>query len=169
VGGGAWPHAHRPQAHSSKPFPPDPAALGSTSINTTDPDTRLITRRGRAPVQGYNAQTIATTGQIIVADDITQHSSDGGQLEPMIRQALKTLQDAGADTTLKTVLADSGYWNSSQITALTRDAINTIVPTSASHRTEPRKLSLSRDPKPNGSTGCSTRRMAKHSTDADNR
>jgi Transposase DDE domain len=59
----------------------------------------------------------------------------------MIRQALRTLQDAGADIAVETVLADGGYWNSPQITALRRDTINAIVPTSASHRIKPRKLS----------------------------
>lgn len=136
-----WEAEHGRKLGGRKPFPPDLAALQSASINTTDPDSRLIARRGRAPVQGYNAQAVATTGQIIVAAEVTHHSSDGGQLEPMIRQAFASLEAAGVDTAVGTVLADGGYWNSSQITALRQDGINAIIPTSASHRTKPRKLS----------------------------
>lgn len=141
-----WEAEHGRKLGGRKPFPPDPAALESASINTTDPDSRLIARRGRAPVQGYNAQAVATTGQIIVAADVTQDSSDGGQLEPMIRQALTTVVAAGVDRAVGTVLADGGYWNSPQIAALGQDAINVIVPTSASHRTKPRKLSPKQGP-----------------------
>lgn len=141
-----WEAEHGRKLGGRKPFPPDPAVFESASINTTDPDSRLIARRVRAPVQGYNAQAVATTGQIIVAADITQDSSDGGQLEPMIRQALTTVVAAGVDRAVGTVLADGGYWNSPQITALGQDGINVIVPTSASHRTKPRKLSPKQGP-----------------------
>jgi hypothetical protein len=53
--------------------------FGSASINTTDPDSRLIARRGRTPVQGYNAQAVATPGQIILAADITLQTSRSTQ------------------------------------------------------------------------------------------
>jgi transposase len=134
-----WEAEHGRKLTGRKPLPPDPAALESASINTTDPDSRLIARRGRAPVQGYNAQAVATVGQIIVAADITQQSNDGMQLEPMVRQTIAGLQAAGANTTIETVLADGGYWNSSQIAALRADGVEPIVPTKATHRTKARK------------------------------
>ena len=97
-------------------------------------------------VQGYNAQAVATAGQIIIAAGITQQSNDSGQLEPMISQAVTTLQAAGVDDRVGTVLADGGYWNSPQITQLGRDGIAAIVPTKASTRTKTRKLSPKRGP-----------------------
>lgn len=59
-------------------------------------------------MQGYNAQAVATTEQIIVAADITQQSSDGGQLEPMIHQVTATLTEVGLRAEIGTVLADGG-------------------------------------------------------------
>lgn len=141
-----WEAEHGRKLGGRKPFPPDPAALESASINTTDLDSRLIARRGRAPVQGYNAQAIATTGQIIVAADITQQSNDSGQLEPMVRQALASLQAVGVGAAVETVLADGGYWNSPQITALRQNGVTAIVPTKAGHRTKARTLSSRQGP-----------------------
>ena len=97
-------------------------------------------------VQGYNAQAVATTAQIIIAADITQQSNDSGQLEPMISQAVTTLQAAGVDDQVGTVLADGGYWNSPQITQLGQDGIAAIVPTKAATRTKARKLSPRQGP-----------------------
>lgn len=106
----------------------------------------MIARTGRQPVQGYNAQAVATSEQIIVAADITQQSSDGGQLEPMIRQATATLNEAGVRDPIATVLADGGYWNSGQIAALGSEGMQVIVPTKAAYRTKARKLAPKQGP-----------------------
>lgn len=124
-----------------KPFPPDPDGLGKRTINTTDPDSKVIAREGRQPVHGYNAQAVATADQIIVAADITQQSNDSGQLEPIIRQAADTLAAKELEEEIETVLADGGYWNATHMTALTDDGIEVIVPTRSSVRTKARKLS----------------------------
>jgi transposase len=136
-----WEAEHGRKLGGRKPFAPDPDGLSKRTINTTDPDSRIIARTGRVPIQGYNAQAVATARQILVAADITQQSNDSGQLEPMVRQALTTLKDAGVETPIGTVLADGGYWNSRQITALGQDSITAIVPTKAAHRAKARKLS----------------------------
>jgi transposase len=141
-----WEAEHGRKLGGRKPFPPDPDGLGKRTINTTDPDSRVLTRVGRPVVQGYNAQAVATTAQIIIAADITQQSNDSGQLEPMISQAVTTLQAAGVDDQVGTVLADGGYWNSPQITQLGQDGIAAIVPTKAATRTKARKLSPRQGP-----------------------
>ncbi|MDX6726235.1 MAG: hypothetical protein QOK49_1040, partial [Baekduia sp.] len=69
---------------------------------------------GKTAVQGYNAQAVATAGQIILAADITQQANDSGQLEPMIGAALRELEQAGVKQQPETVLADGGYWNTAQ-------------------------------------------------------
>jgi hypothetical protein len=74
-----WEAEHGRKLAGRKPFAPDPDGLAKRTINTTDPDSRAIIREGRG-VQGYNAQAVATGGQIIVAADITQQSNDSGQL-----------------------------------------------------------------------------------------
>jgi transposase len=141
-----WEAEHGRKLGGRKPFRPDPDGLFKRTINTTDPDSRVLTRVGRPVVQGYNAQAVATRGQIIVAADITQQSNDSGQLEPMIDQAVTTLQAAGVADRVGTVLADGGYWNSPQITRLGQDGIDAIVPTKAATRTKARKLSARQGP-----------------------
>ena len=93
-----WEAEHGRKLGGRKPFAPDPDGLAKRSINTTDPDSRKIIRTGKAAVQGYNAQAVATAGQIIVAADITQQANDSGQLEPMIGAALDELDRAGVSS-----------------------------------------------------------------------
>jgi hypothetical protein len=141
-----WEVEHRRKLGGRKPFAPDPDGLSKRTINTTDPDSRVIIREKRRPVQGYNAQAVATSGQIIVAADITQQSNDSGQLEPMIRQVAQTVAAAGYEQRIGTVLADGGYWNNAHITALGEQGIQVIIPTRSATRTTVRKLSPKQGP-----------------------
>ncbi len=141
-----WEAEHGRKLGGRKPFAPDPDRLAKRSINTTDPDSRKIVRAGKAAVQGYNAQAVATAEQIIVAADITQQANDSGQLEPMIHAALRGLEQAGVGGQPETVLADGGYWNSPQITALGHAGLQVIVPTKSATRTKARTLSPRQGP-----------------------
>jgi transposase len=141
-----WEAAHGRRLGGRKPFAPDPDGLSKRSINTTDPDSRKIIRTGKSAVQGYNAQAVATAGQIILAADITQQANDSGQLEPMIRAALAELEQAGIDQQPETVLADGGYWNTAHITALGNQGLQVIVPTKSATRTKARTLSPRQGP-----------------------
>nr|WP_281381819.1 transposase [Conexibacter arvalis] len=136
-----WEAEHGRKLGGRKPTPPDPDALAGRKRNVTDPDSRLLRRAGRTPVQGYNAQLATGPGQIILAADITPQSNDSGQLEPMTSQAVETLTAAGIDRELDVVLADGGYWNSPQIRHLRQQGLEPIVPTKAAGRTTPRTLS----------------------------
>jgi hypothetical protein len=142
----AWEAEHGRKLAGRKPAAPDPDALAKRSINTTDSDSRLIARTGKAPVQGYNAQAVATADQIILAADLTQQRNDAGQLEPMIDSALQQLRRAGLEQRPETVLADGGYWNSAQITALDDAGLQVIVPTKSATRTKKRTLSPRQGP-----------------------
>jgi hypothetical protein len=106
----------------------------------------VIRREGRPPVQGYNAQAVATRQQIVIAADVTQQSNDSGQLEPMIRRAVAEIHAAGVEEPVGTVLADGGYWNNPHIVALGAEGLQVIVPTRAAHRTTARKLSPKQGP-----------------------
>jgi transposase len=103
-----WEAEHGRKLGGRKPFAPDPDALAKRAINITDPDSRKIVRTGKASVQGYNAQAVATDGQIILAADITQQSNDSCQLQPMISAALGALEQAGIDQRPETVLDAMG-------------------------------------------------------------
>jgi transposase len=61
----AWEQEHGRRLTGRKPTPPGPGALAARKINTTDPDTRLMKRAGGKSVQGYNAQVVASPGQVI--------------------------------------------------------------------------------------------------------
>jgi hypothetical protein len=64
----------------------------------------------------------------------------------MITAAAEVLEDAGIDLPLHAVLADGGYWNSAQITALGQRDIQAIVATKAATRSAPRTLSARQGP-----------------------
>jgi hypothetical protein len=122
-----------------RPTPPDPDALSKRKINTTDPDSRVLPRAGKAALQGYNAQAVACTGQIVLAAEITKQTNDYGQLAPMIAQTNQSLAAAGITEPLQVVLADAGYWSSPQIAELKESNIEAIVPTKAAARSTPRQ------------------------------
>jgi transposase len=56
-----WEAEHGRKLTGRKPTPPDPERLAKRKVNTTDPDTRMITRTGRRTVQGFNVQVVANT------------------------------------------------------------------------------------------------------------
>jgi transposase len=141
-----WEAEHGQKLKGRKPFPPDPNALARRAINTTDPDSRVLVRPGKAKVQGYNAQAVATADQIIIAADLAEQSNDNGLLGPMIDQTIETLTAAGVEGHIGTVLADGGYWSSPQITRLGEDGMTVIVPTKSGVRTAARTLAPRQGP-----------------------
>jgi transposase len=97
-------------------------------INTTDPDSAVMIQQGQPPMQGYNAQAAVTTNQIIIAAEVVRTPPDYGQLEPVVRAALRELQQAGVHEMPGTVLADAGYWHKEQIERLVSDGMQVLVP-----------------------------------------
>jgi TolA-binding protein len=88
------------------PANPEPAADKQTS--PTDPDSRIMRTSG-GHLQGYNAQAVVATGQIIVAVDVTQEANDYNQLLPMMERADRELEAAGVRQRIGVGLADTGY------------------------------------------------------------
>jgi transposase len=142
----AWETEHGRRLAGRKPTPPDPEAINARKINTTDPDSRLMRRAGGRSVQGYNVQIAASAEQFILAAQVTQAHNDADQLQPMVDHTSAALAQAGIDAPIGTVLADGGYWNSSQITAVGNKGIDVLVPTKNRKRTEPRTLSPRQGP-----------------------
>jgi transposase len=135
-----WEAEHGRRLAGRKPTPPDPAALAARTLNTTDPDTRLMKRAGGKSVQGYNAQVVAGAGQVIVVAEVTQSHNDGDQLAPMVARTTETLREAGIEERVGVVLADGGYWNSSAISEVREQGIDVLIPTQDRRRTKPRRL-----------------------------
>jgi hypothetical protein len=78
------------------PKPYAPPVLPEGSVNVTDPDSRLVQDKGRAKVQGYNAQAaVSTDGQIIIPAEISVRSPDFGHLGAVFDAAIRDLRLAG--------------------------------------------------------------------------
>ena len=94
-----------------KPKEADPSVDPDTVANTTDPQSGILkTRRGW--VQGYNAQAVVTTGQIILAADVTTQANDVRQLTGMLDQAQANIEAVlGEEAVLGAAVADAGYWS----------------------------------------------------------
>ncbi len=115
-------------------FGPDPGPRGR--VNLTDPDSRPV-KTHRGFIQGYNAQAVCTEQQVVIAAEVKIGSPDGGLLEPMISAARHGLAAAGIDAQPEVVLADAGYWSAAQITELTGQGIDVLVPPDGHTRPEP--------------------------------
>jgi len=94
-----------------KPKPADATVDPDTVANVTDPESGIMkTRHGW--LQGYNAQVVVTTGQIILAADVTTEANDVHQLTPMLDQAQANVASVmGRDAELGAAVADAGYWS----------------------------------------------------------
>jgi len=125
--------------------PPQDDALFASKRNLTDLDSRIVRDKG-ARIQGYNAQAVVGEGQIIIAADITSRAVDGGLLEPMIHAAQAALTGAGLPDRLDVVLADSAYWNNTQIARLHDQGITALIPPAARHRRTPRQRAGNQGP-----------------------
>lgn len=93
--------------------PPKPDAARRTAprrANTTDPHSRIIATGSRGVLQGYNAQAAATSGQVVVAAEVTATTNDQPHFVPMATAATENLTDAGHDDGVGVFLADAGYW-----------------------------------------------------------
>jgi transposase len=128
------------QAMGRGPTPYEPPAKPDGKINTTDPDARRM-KFGRNYLPAYNAQTVTTEDQIVVAADVTTEGADFEQLEPMVTQAERELEGAGVDERPEVVLADAGYWSNAHIDALRERGMTPIVAPDTT-RSRPRKTRL---------------------------
>jgi transposase len=114
------------QAMGAPPKPVEPSPEPSGKINVSDPDSRNM-KAFRGYLQGYNAQTVTTERQIIVAAEIAPDGLDFAQLDPMISAAERELAEAGVKERPGVVLADAGYWSNGHIDSLRERGMTPIV------------------------------------------
>ena len=105
----------------------------------TDPESRILIDR-HGPLQGYNAQAVATPEQIVVAAELTQRVNDVESLEPMIAATRATLRAAGIRRGPRALVADAGYWRARHVDGSITGAPELFIPV-ANHSTrgKPRK------------------------------
>jgi hypothetical protein len=110
---------------TTKPYRPADMPVGT--INTTDPDSRLVKTVGQRALQGYNAQAAVNEHQIVVAAEVTVDSPDFGHLEPMVDATQRELARVGAESPA-VVVADAGYWHKRQIENVVDRGIQVLIP-----------------------------------------
>jgi transposase len=84
--------------------------------NVTDPDSRMM-KTATGFVQGYNAQSVVTAVQVVVAVAVTQQANDVAQFVPMVDAARAALDRVGAAEEIGVVIGDAGYWSEANATA----------------------------------------------------
>jgi transposase len=95
---------------------------GNKQISTVDKDARLLTKRGQT-VPGYNVQiAVDSQHKLIVAQDVTQDGNDTQLLAPMLEKAQEIV-----DAENLIGLADSGYYNGTQLKACEDQNISVYV------------------------------------------
>jgi len=100
-------------------------ANGKTQLSLTDPDARLLVKSGQG-VAGYNVQVaVDDKHNLIVASEVVNDSSDVNQLHAMAKAAKEAL-----DAEALQVLADEGYYSSTELKACEEDGIVAYVPPS---------------------------------------
>jgi transposase len=107
-------------------LPKDQQALFARKVNVTDPDSAIVSDRGKL-IQGYSLQATVGDGQVILAARASSQANDHGQLIAMVNAAREQLDAIGVSDPLGRVLADSGYWQRSQVSALQADGIDVLV------------------------------------------
>ena len=130
----------------SKPKEPDPSVDPDTVANTTDQQSGILkTRRGW--VQGYNAQAVVTTGQIILAADVTTQANDVRQLTGMLDQAQANIEAVlGEEAVLGAAVADAGYWSEANADSQTEEC-ELFIATQKDHK---QRAALREAPAPRG-------------------
>jgi transposase len=96
---------------------------GKAQANFSDPESRIMGNPKKGFVQGYNGQ-IAVDGEanLIVAGTITQSAADGGQLVPVLKEAV-----ANTGQKPKSLLADAGYKSEEDLLALEKMKVDAHV------------------------------------------
>jgi len=92
-----------------RPAPASVTHRGPRQVNMTDPDSRLLSTK-RGFVQGYNAQAVVNTAQVVVAAEVTNDAKDSTWFHPMLSAATTNLTGLGRQAPITRVLADAGYW-----------------------------------------------------------
>ena len=83
---------------------------GQSQYSTTDPDARILKKRGQSTA-GYNVQSVVDDKhKLMVVCEVVNDGNDANQLHPMAQKAKEELEQETIE-----VVADTGYYNQSQI------------------------------------------------------
>jgi len=116
--------------------------------NITDPDSRIMTTKD-GWIQGYNAQAIVNSQQIVLACDVSQNTGDVQLYQPMNDRLTQTLTAAAITAEVELELADAGYCSEANLTCPGADR---LIATQKDHkqRRAARELGHTTGPPPDG-------------------
>jgi transposase len=118
---------------SRPPDPYQPPKMPQGTINTSDPDSRIVKTAGQRAIQGYNAQAAVNDKHIVIAAEVTADSPDFGHLEPMVNATEQELGRVGIEAP-EVVTADAGYWHKRQMESVVGRGIQVLIPPDSSGR-----------------------------------
>jgi len=116
-----------------KPKPPNEAPDRRAKANLTDLESRIM-KTSNGYIQGYNAQAVVTSDQVIVAAEVTQQQNDVGQLHPMMNKASEELEAAGITQKMRVMLADAGYYSEENVLKANPGGPELLLATSRDHK-----------------------------------
>lgn len=97
---------------------------GETQVSTTDGDSRKMPVNNKGTDICYNVQTVVDAKHKLIVDiEVTNDVTDQHQLHNMAKRAKEVLEVESLE-----VLADTGYYNSEDVTACEEDNITAYVP-----------------------------------------
>lgn len=108
-------------------IPPRLQALKKSGLNKqprTDKDSRVLRKSGKTTI-GYKADIAVSEDHFIVAQQVSQQSTDHRSLLPMLEQVEKICQQKP-----QKVLADSGYYSNNNIAQVEQNNIDAYIPDS---------------------------------------
>ena len=109
-----------------KPVPPPGEVPAKKKVNLTDPDSQAV-KSGFRYFQGYNAQAAVGEGQIVLAAELTNETTDHHQLEPMLNATDRSLVQIAHPHQPGMFLADAGYWTDRQVAAAVRQRRRVLI------------------------------------------
>jgi transposase len=95
---------------------PTPAGKAPT-VNTTDPDSRIMRGKDKAFRQAHNLQIAVNCNQVILSVASHDNATDVAALHPQLGNARANLNAAGITTPIGVVLADAGYASAENFTS----------------------------------------------------
>jgi transposase len=98
---------------------------GLKKLSQTDEDARFLRQRGNSFVLGYSAEISVSDDHLIVAQRVTQNTTDNASLDPKVDQVK---QRCGAPP--GATLADSGFFSINNLKAMEQRNIDAYVPDS---------------------------------------
>lgn len=113
------------KARGKAPKPPKAGPNAKDQVNLTDEESRIMPVSGGGFEQAFNAQAgVDTASKLIVTAHVTQQANDKLELVPTLKKLAALPKELGTVTEL---IADSGYFSESNVTACEGKAITPYI------------------------------------------